>query len=73
MENFDFKKYLSKNKLTENIDETLLNEEILDFTFEELGILRDGLDLMDELEKISPNNYQGLVMKLEKMALALQK
>ncbi len=71
MENFDFKKYLSENKLTENIDETLLNEGILDFTFEELGILRDGLDLMDELEKISPNDYQGLVMKLEKMALAL--
>ena len=69
MENFDFKKYLSENKLTENIDETLLNEGILDFTFEELGILRDGLDLMDELEKISPNNYTGLAMKLDKMAL----
>lgn len=63
-------KYIAEGGFDEgNIEETILNEAPLDFTFEELGMLRDGLDLMDELEKISSNDYTRLVMKLEKMAL----
>jgi hypothetical protein len=67
--NFDFKKYLAENKLTENTEKTSLNEIASDLTFEEIGMLRDGLDLMDELGKISSDDYQILAMKLERLAL----
>jgi hypothetical protein len=69
MDNFDFKKYLAENKLTENAEKTSLNEITSDLTFEEIGMLRDGLDLMDELEKISSDDYKRLAMKLERLAL----
>ena len=74
MENFDFKKYIAENKLTENTDETPLNEAALDFTFEELGMLRDGLDwIVEYQEGVAPDSYiadvKRLAMKLDKMAL----
>ena len=74
MENFDFKKYLSENKLTENTEEITLNEITSDFTPEEIGILRDGLDYIVEYQEgIVPDDYimavKRLAMKLDKVIL----
>ena len=51
-----------------------LNEGVLDFTFEELGMLRDGLDwIVEYQEGVAPDSYiadvKRLAMKLDKMAL----
>ena len=74
MENFDFKKYLSENKLTENTEEITLNEITSDFTPEEIGILRDGLDYIVEYQEgVVPDSYiadvKRLAMKLDKVIL----
>jgi hypothetical protein len=74
MDNFDFKKYIAENKLTENAEETALNEAVSDFTFEELGMLRDGLDwIVEYQEGVAPDSYiadvKRLAMKLDGMAL----
>lgn len=74
MENFDFKKYIAENKLTENTNETVLKEITSDFTFEELGMLRDGLDwIVEYQEGVAPDSYiadvKKLAMKLDGMAL----
>jgi hypothetical protein len=73
MENFDFKKYLSENKLTENTEETSLNEAASDFTPEEIGMLRDGLDwIVEYQEGVAPDSYiadvKKLAMKLDGIA-----
>ena len=74
MDNFDFKKYIAENKLTENTNETVLNEITSDFTFEELGMLRDGLDwIVEYQEGVAPDSYiadvKKLAMKLDRIAL----
>jgi hypothetical protein len=74
MENFDFKKYLAENKLTENTEETPLNEAASDFTSEEIGMLRDGLDYIVEYQEgVVPDDYiaavKKLAMKLDGIAL----
>lgn len=57
-----------------NNKETPLNEAVLDFTFEELGMLRDGLDwIIEYREGAAPDSYianvKRLAMKLDGMAL----
>jgi hypothetical protein len=74
MDNFDFKKYLSENKLTENTEESTLNEIASDFTPEEIGMLRDGLDYIVEYQEgVVPDDYiaavKKLAMKLDRIAL----
>jgi hypothetical protein len=74
MDNFDFKKYIAENKLTENVEETSLNEAVSDFTFEELGMMRDGLDwIVEYQEGVAPDSYiadvKKLAMKLDRIAL----
>jgi hypothetical protein len=74
MDNFDFKKYIAENKLTENTEETALNEAVSDFTFEELGMMRDGLDwIVEYQEGVAPDSYiadvKKLAMKLDRIAL----
>ncbi len=74
MDNFDFKKYIAENKLTENTNETVLNEITSDFTFEELGLLREGLDwIVEYQEGVAPDSYiadvKKLAMKLDRIAL----
>lgn len=51
-----------------------LNEAVSDFTFEELGMLRDGLDwIIEYQEGVAPDSYiadvKRLAMKLDGMAL----
>jgi hypothetical protein len=53
---------------------TSLNEAVSDFTFEELGMLRDGLDwIVEYQEGVAPDSYiadvKRLAMKLDGMAL----
>lgn len=63
--------YITEGKLNEKeIEETVLNEGVLDFTPEEIGILRDGLDwIVEYQEGVAPNDYiaavKRLAMKLE--------
>ena len=65
MDNFNFKKYLSENKLTENTEESTLNEITSDFTSEEIGMLRDGLDYIVEYQEgVIPDDYIAAVKKL---------
>lgn len=57
-----------------NNKETPLNEAVSDFTFEELGMLRDGLDwIVEYQEGLAPDSYiadvKKLAMKLDGMAL----
>ena len=65
--NFNLKKYLAENKLTENeIEETAINEETLDFTPEEIEILKDGLSCIHEyIEGYAPDKYMDAVRALE--------
>jgi hypothetical protein len=73
--NFNLKKYLAENKLTENeVEETALNEASSDFTSEEIGMLRDGLDwIVEYQEGVAPDDYiaavKRLAMKLDKVIL----
>jgi hypothetical protein len=75
MENFDFKKYLAEGKLTENeVVETTLNEATSDFTNDEIGMLRDGLDwIVEYQEGVASDDYiaavKRLAMKLDKVML----
>ena len=69
MDNFDFKKYIAENKLTENTEETALNEAVSDFTPEEIELLRDGLGLIiDQAMGVAPESYideiKALIAKL---------
>jgi len=69
MDNFDFKKYIAENKLTENTEETALNEAVSDFTPEEMELLRDGLGLIiDQAMGVAPDSYidkiKALIAKL---------
>jgi hypothetical protein len=69
MDNFDFKKYIAENKLTENVEETALNEAVSDFTPEEIELLRDGLGLIiDQAMGVAPESYideiKALIAKL---------
>jgi len=65
--NFNLKKYLAENKLTENeIEETAINEETLDFTPEEIEILKDGLGwLLEYQEGVASDEYIEAVKALE--------
>ena len=67
MENFDFKKYLAENKLTENeVKETALNEAALDFSPEEIEMLKDGLGwLIEYQEGVAPDEYIAAVKELQ--------
>jgi hypothetical protein len=63
--------YITEGKLNENeIEETSINEATLNFSDEEIGMLRDGLDwLVEYQEGVAPDNYiaavKRLAMKLE--------
>lgn len=65
--NFNLKKYLAENKLTENeIEETAINEGTLDFTPEEIEILKDGLSsIIEYSEGVAPDEYIDAVRALE--------
>lgn len=67
MENFNLKKYLTENKLTEKVvGETSLNEGALDFTSEEIEILKDGLSaILNYQEGVAPDEYIDAVRALE--------
>ena len=63
--------FTTEGELNENeIEETSINEGTLDFSDEEIGMLRDGLDwLVEYQEGVAPNDYiaavKRLAMKLE--------
>ncbi|MDB4232249.1 hypothetical protein N9795_00935 [Candidatus Pelagibacter sp.] len=65
--NFNLKKYLTENKLTEKVfEETSLNEEALDFTSEEIEMLKDGLSaILNYQEGVAPDEYIDAVRALE--------
>ena len=73
--NFNLKKFLSEGKLTENeVAETTLNEATPDFTNDEIGMLRDGLDwIVEYQEGVVSDDYiaavKRLAMKLDKVIL----
>ena len=73
--NFNLKKFLSEGKLTENeVAETTLNEATSDFTNDEIGMLRDGLDwIVEYQEGVVSDDYiaavKRLAMKLDKVIL----
>jgi hypothetical protein len=69
MENFDFKKYLAERKLTENeavTENEALNEGALNFTSEEIEILKDGLGwILEYQEGVASDEYIAAVKELE--------
>jgi len=68
MENtFNLKKFLAEGKLTENeVIEATLNEATLDFSPEEIAILKDGLGwLLEYQEGVASDEYIEAVKALE--------
>ena len=65
MENtFNLKKYLAEGKLTEN--EEAVNEGALNFSPEEIEILKDGLGwLLEYQEGVASDEYINAVKELE--------
>ena len=67
MENtFNLKKYLAEGKLTENEYKEALNEGALNFTSEEIEILKDGLGwILEYQEGVASDEYINAVKALE--------
>jgi hypothetical protein len=70
MENtFNLKKYLAEGKLTENeavTENEALNEGALNFTSEEIEILKDGLGwILEYQEGVASDEYIAAVKELE--------
>jgi hypothetical protein len=65
MENtFNLKKYLAEGKLTEN--EEVVNEGALNFSPEEIEILKDGLGwILEYQEGVASDEYIAAVKELE--------
>jgi F0F1-type ATP synthase epsilon subunit len=67
MENtFNLKKFLAEGKLTENEYKETVNEGVLNFTPEEIEILKDGLGwILEYQEGVASDEYIAAVKELE--------